>query len=338
MPESGRSPFDQSDPADLARTERFIDALATRQSVEFDDDRDQGDHADPGDRALAALLEDWRDELRSPPARPLFSELEAVAALNRGLAARRRIRGGLALIGSVAATMLGIGGFAAMVGDAQPGDALYGVHTMLFGEQPWVHDDRIALSAKTDLHVVQQMITLGEWDEAQVKLAAVNDSVQTVNDSYRKQDLIDQVNLLNAKVAHRDPNATVSPSSLSNPEEAPVTGTTAEATASATTSDASATAISPSQSTTDPSASLSATSPVDSSAAPGVGVSATPTVATSPVDSSAAPGVGVSATPTVATSPVDSSAAPGVGVSATSTAPPSGNSGTTSQQANRGAG
>jgi hypothetical protein len=217
----------------------------------------------------------------------------------------------------VAATVLGIGGFSAMVSDAQPGDALYGVHTMLFGEQPSVHDDRIALSAKTDLDVVQRMITQGEWDQAQVKLAAVNDSVQTVNDSYRKQDLIDQVNLLIAKVVNHDPYATVSPSSLSNAEVAPVTGTTAEATASATTPDASATAMPPSPSTTDPAASLSPTSPPDSGGAPAAGVTGAPSAAMSPPVSGGAPAAGATSTPTAA---------------------PSVDSGTTSQQANPGAG
>jgi hypothetical protein len=323
MPDSGRPPFDQPDHEELARTERFIDALATRQPVEFDD---VGDSRNPGDRALAGLLEDWRDELRFPSGRRSemepYSELEVVAALNRGLAARRRIRHGLALIGSVAATVLGIGGFSAMVSDAQPGDALYGVHTMLFGEQPSVHDDRIALSAKTDLDVVQRMITQGEWDQAQVKLAAVNDSVQTVNDSYRKQDLIDQVNLLIAKVVNHDPYATVSPSSLSNAEVAPVTGTTAEATASATTPDASATAMPPSPSTTDPAASLSPTSPPDSGGAPAAGVTGAPSAAMSP--------------PVM--SPPVSGGAPAAGATSTPTAAPSVDSGTTSQQANPGAG
>jgi Anti-sigma-D factor RsdA to sigma factor binding region len=284
MPDSGRPSFDQPDPDELARTERLIDALATRQPVEFED---VGDHGDPGDRALAALLEDWRDELTSPSADAVCSELEVVGALNRGLASRRRIRGGLALIGSVAAAVLGIGGFGAMVGGAQPGEAFYGIHTLLFGELPSVHDDRIALSAKTDLDVVQQMITQGQWDQAQNKLAAVSDSVQTVNDSDRKHDLIDQVNLLNAKVANRNPDATVLPSSLSNPEVAPVTGTTtpvtgttAEATASATSSDASATAMSSSPSTTDPAAGLASTSSSVSGAAPAAGVTATSTAVT----------------------------------------------------------
>jgi hypothetical protein len=225
MLDSGRPPFDQPDSDEQAHTERLIDTLAACRPVEFGDDA-----GDPGDRALAGLLEEWRDELRPPAASALCSEPEAVAALSRAVAARRRTRRGPALIGSVAATVLGIGGFGAMVGDARPGDALYGVHTVLFGEPPLVHDDRIVLSAKTDLDRVQQMIAQGEWDQAQNKLAAVSDSVQTVNDSYRKQDLIDQMNLLNARVANRNPNATVSSSSSSDPGVAPATVTTNPAT------------------------------------------------------------------------------------------------------------
>ncbi len=225
MADSTRTPFELPDPDAVARTERFIDALATGGPVAFDD---VGDRGDPDDRALAGLLEDWRYQLRLPAASALCLEPDAVAALNRGLAGRRRSRRGLALVGSVAATVLGIGGFAAVVGGAQPGDALYGVHTMLFGEASSAHDDRITLSAKIDLDLVQQMITQGQWDQAQDKLAAVSGNVQTVNDSGRKQELIEQVNLLTAKVATRDRNATALPGSLPNPGGASVTAPATE--------------------------------------------------------------------------------------------------------------
>jgi Anti-sigma-D factor RsdA to sigma factor binding region len=221
MSERTHTPFDQPDPGAVARTERFIDALAKRQPVEFSDVADQ---RDSGERALAGLLGDWRDELRVPARGGLCPEREALGALNRGLAARRRTRRNMALVGTVAATMLGIGGFVAMMGEAQPGDTLYGVHTKVFGEPASVHDERIALSAQTDLDLVEQMIALGQWDEAQDKLASVSDRVQTVKDSDRKQDLIERVNLLNAKVANRDPNATVVPSSL--PSAAPAVSMT----------------------------------------------------------------------------------------------------------------
>jgi hypothetical protein len=208
MADFGRTPADQPALGELARIDRFVDALAAREPVEF---------ADPGDDVLAALLEEWRDELRWPPASALVSPDEAVAALNNGLAAARDRRRVLASIGSVAAAVLAFGGFGAMVGDARPGDPLYGIHTMLFGEPPSVHDEQIELSAKTELAKVQQMIAQGQWDQAQDRLAAVNDTVQTVNDTTRKQNLIDQVNQLNAKVVTHDPNATVAPSSVPNP-------------------------------------------------------------------------------------------------------------------------
>lgn len=213
MFESPHSPFDQPGPAAVARTERFIDALAKREPT------DVGDVADYGgadDRVLAGLLEDWRDELRTPVPPWFCTERDAVAALDRGRVARRRIHRRMALVGALAATVLSVGGFVAMMGEARPGDTLYGVHTRVLGEPASVHDERIARSAQDDLDSVEQMITLGQWDEAQDKLAAVSDRVQTVKDNDRKQDLVERVNLLNAKVANRDPHATAVPSQQPN--------------------------------------------------------------------------------------------------------------------------
>lgn len=206
MSDRTHTPADRPDPGAVAGTERFIDALARCEPIEYGDVAERGD---TGDRALAGLLEDWRDESRVPVPPGFCPERDAVATLNRGLAARRRIRHRMALVGTLAATLLGVGGFVAMMGEAQPGDTLYGVHTMVLGEPVSVHDERIASSAQTDLDSVEQMITQGRWDQAQDKLAAVGDRVQTVRDNDRKQGLIERVNLLNAKVANRDPNATV---------------------------------------------------------------------------------------------------------------------------------
>jgi hypothetical protein len=213
MSESTHSPFDQPDPGAVARTEGFIDALAKREPTDVGD---VADHGGAGDRVLAGLLEDWRDELRTPAPPWFCTERDAVAALDRGRVARRRIHRRMALVGALAATVLSVGGFVAMMGEAQPGDTLYGVHTRVLGEPVSVHDERIARSAQDDLDSVEQMITLGQWDEAQDKLAAVSDRVQTVKDNDRKQDLVERVNLLNAKVANRDPHATAVPSQQPN--------------------------------------------------------------------------------------------------------------------------
>lgn len=184
------------DPDAVDRTARFVDALAAGQPPVC---------GDVGDEALAGLLGAWRDELRSPPATGLVPQR---AALHAG-APPPRWRG-LVLIGAAAATVLAVGGLGGMVAGAHPGDALYSMRTTLFGEPEHLRDERITLSAKSEMDNIQQMITQGQWDQAQERLTALTDTVATVNDAQRKQDLVDQVNLLNARVAQRDPNATPS--------------------------------------------------------------------------------------------------------------------------------
>lgn len=201
-PLGDRPPLDE-----LARTDLLLDALAEREEVDF---------ADPRDDALAALLGQWRDDLRWPPASALVSQDEAVAALRAGVAQRRRARRSLAAVGSVAAALLVLSGFGAVVADARPGDLLYGLHAMMFNRSR-VSDDQIVLSAKANLAKVEQMIAQGQWAEAQDELAEVSSTVQAVTDGSRRQDLINEVNLLNTKVETRDPNATLRPGSPSNP-------------------------------------------------------------------------------------------------------------------------
>lgn len=203
---------DQPGLGEVARTDLLLDALADRGHIDLDDPHDLND------QALAALLGDWRDDLRWPPASALVSPREAIEALHAGMAERRRTRRGLAVIGSVAATLLLLSGFGAVLADARPGDLLYGLHAMVFHE-PRVNDDQIVLSAKADLAKVEQMIAQGQWVQAQNELVEVSSSVQAVNDGDRRQDLLDEVNLLNTRVESRNPNATL-PASPAEPSEA----------------------------------------------------------------------------------------------------------------------
>ena len=210
-PDFPRSPGDRPSLDAVARSDQFIDALATGQPVA------SRDFSDPGDQALASLLEGWRDELRWPPATGLVSERDAIVALHGGMTDRPRTRRGLAVVGSVAATLLCLGGFGAVVAGAGPGDALYGLRTMVFGEPRSVRDDQVVLAAQTELNQVQELIAQGDWEQAQEKLVAVSTAVQTVNDTDRKQDLVEEWNRLNVKVEKRDPEATL-PSPAPNPE------------------------------------------------------------------------------------------------------------------------
>lgn len=202
------SDFGNDRPAldEVARTDLLLDALAARTESVF------GDPVGFEDEALTALLGEWRDDLRWPPASALVSQDEAEDALREGMIDNNRGRRGLAAVGSVAATLLMLSGFGAVVGDARPGDLLYGLHAMMFNE-PRVSDDQIMLSAKADLAKVEQMIAQGKWDQAQTQLAEVSSTLQAVNDGGRRQGLLDEVNQLNTKVEKRDPNAMTRPAS-----------------------------------------------------------------------------------------------------------------------------
>ncbi|KAA1250103.1 hypothetical protein F0Q45_11540 [Mycobacterium simiae] len=225
--------FDQLGVDDVSRTDLLLDALADRAEIDLDD---------PPDDALAALLAQWRDDLRWPPASALVSPEEAVEALIVGTAERRRSRRALAAVGSVAASLLALSGFGALVADARPGDALYGLHAMMFNE-PRVSDDQIVLSAKADLAKAEQMIAQGQWDQAETQLAEVSSALQAVNDGSSRQNLLNELNQLNTKVEKRDPNATLPPSSpsqseLSAAETEPPVATSASVSESSTTSGA----------------------------------------------------------------------------------------------------
>lgn len=210
MPEFGYALPDQPALDELAHTDLLLDALADRRPVDLDN------ADDPNFEALAILLQDWRDDLRWPPASALVSPEEAVEALRTGMAERRRARRGLAAVGSVAATLLVLSGFGAMVVEARPGDALHGLHAMFF-DQPRVNGGQIELSAKAELAKVQQMIDQGQWAQAQNQLAEVSSTVQSMDDGASRNDLMDQVNLLNTRVESRNPNATVPASKPSAP-------------------------------------------------------------------------------------------------------------------------
>jgi hypothetical protein len=184
---------------EFARTDLLLDALAQRSRVDVED---------PDADVLTTLLEDWRDNLRWPPASALVTPEEAVDALRTGLAERRRGHRGLAVVGSVAVALLVLSGFGAMVVEARPGATLYGLHAMFF-DQPRVHEKQEMLAAKADLAKVQESIDRGQWDQAENQLTEVSSLVQSIDDPASKQELTNQLKLLNAKVEARDPNATL---------------------------------------------------------------------------------------------------------------------------------
>lgn len=319
----------------IRRSEDFIDALAAGNPVV---------PRDPADAALAALLAGWRDETRWPPASGLIAEPQAVAALNAGLAEKRTGRGdpmmgpattkrsrrGLSAVGVAAAAVLCIGGFGAVVAGAGPGDALYGLRTMLFGTPKQVREDQVGLAARTELNQVQQLISQGDWEQAQSKLVEVSSQVESIGDSSQKQELVEQFNDLSAKVVERDPDATAPPgitytvppsSTQLVPTVAPTSVPSAPSVTDATTSGDS-TASESAETTPSEPATSSDTPPSEANPASETTSTSEPSAQTTTA-TSAAP---TSTTPTsvapAATTPATTTMAPKSSASATTSAAP----------------
>lgn len=313
MPDFGRWTANGGDPSlnEINRTDRFIDALASAQPVYS---------TDPGEAELAQLLAGWRDEVRDAPMTAPVTPRDAVIALHQATASRRRNRFTLAVVGSVAAAVLCIGGFGAVVAGSGPGDPLYGLRTMLFGEQQTTRDDAVMLASQ-QLAEVQQLIDQGQWDAAQEKLQTITTTVATVGDDSRKQDLVAEWQQLTVKVEAQDAAATLPPGAP--PPEMPVV--VVPETTTVTTSETTATTT-PSSETTTPSSET--TSPTTTPATPST-TSTTPSSASETTTPSSSPSAQTT-TPTSTTAPTSTvvqqtAASPAVTTSATapvSTAPP----------------
>ena len=307
MPDFGRWTSNGGDPSlnEINRTDRFLDSLAYQQPVYS---------TDPSEAELAHLFATWRDEVRTPPLMSPVTPRDAVVALTRAVESRKRSRTSLAVVGSVAAAVLCLGGFGAVVAGAGPGDALYGLHAMLFGPSEQTRTDKVTLASQ-QLAEVQQLIDQGQWQAAQDKLQAVTTTVATVNDEQQKQQLVTQWQDLTVKVDAKDPNATLPPGvpPPSMPEPAVVApGSTTQSTQSSPSSSPSDTSGSP----TAPSSPDTGT-PGSSGISPTSAPQPTPSGATSSPASNPAAPESSSATSPITTAPPTTAAPP-----TTTTVPP----------------
>jgi hypothetical protein len=326
----------------IRRADSFIDALAIGGPAPAQD---------AADAELAALLGNWRDEMRRPPATGLITEADAIAALNAGRAQKRlgpgrdrwtvdteitprKNRRGLSVVGAAAAAVLCVGGFGAVVAGAGPGDSLYGLRTTLFGTPKEVRDDQVGLAAKTTLNQVQDLIAQGDWSQAQNKLVEVSTQVASIGDEQQKQVLLDQFNDLSAKVVERDPAATAPPGVVYTvppsaaelvpavaPPGDPTTSTssTTSAPTTSSTSETPATSVTSSVTTSPGSGTETAASTVPTSSASSAAPAAGSQQTTTPT--SAAPATSPAESPGAATAPSATSAAPTTAVPSTSAAP-----------------
>ncbi|EFI31984.1 predicted protein [Mycobacterium tuberculosis 94_M4241A] len=106
----------------------------------------------------------------------------------------------------MAAALLVLSGFGAVVADARPGDLLYGLHAMMFNRSR-VSDDQIVLSAKANLAKVEQMVcSMGRGRRMRMSWLRSAAPCRPVTDGISRQDLINEVIVLNNKVEARDPD------------------------------------------------------------------------------------------------------------------------------------
>lgn len=276
MPDFGRWTSNGGDPSlnEINRSEKFIEALSLERQV-YATDREEAE--------LAVLLAGWRDDARRSPMTGIATPREAVKALDKATG-QGRVRLPMALVGSMAAAVLCLGGFGAAVYGSGPGDALYGVRGLVFGSAPVTRDVGVEL-ASSELKQVQQLIDEGQWEQAQQKLQTITTTVATVDDEQRKQELVDQWQQLSVKVENRDPNATVppdappvvlpevtvttTPSSPSTPGETPTsTPTTGPSTSPTEPTSGSETPTSPSENPTSQPGTTQPSTPSPSTTAP----------------------------------------------------------------------
>ncbi len=276
MPDFGRWTSNGGDPSlnEINRSEKFIEALSLERQV-YATDREEAE--------LAVLLAGWRDDARRAPMAGIATPREAVKALDKATG-QGRVRLPMALVGSMAAAVLCLGGFGAAVYGSGPGDALYGVRGLVFGSAPVTRDVGVEL-ASSELKQVQQLIDEGQWEQAQQKLQTITTTVATVDDEQRKQELVDQWQQLSVKVENRDPNATVppdappvvlpevtvttTPSSPSTPGETPTsTPTTGPSTSLTEPTSGSETPTSPSENPTSQPGTTQPSTPSPSTTAP----------------------------------------------------------------------
>jgi hypothetical protein len=297
MPDFGRWTSNGGDPSlnEINRTDRFLDSLAFEQPVYA---------TDPGEAELANLLAGWRDEVRDTPLTVAMTPRDAVAAFDDARASRKRGRT-LAVVGSAAAAVLCLGGFVSVVAGAGPGDSLYGLRTMIFGEQQPTRDDAVMLASQ-QLAEVQQLIDDGQWEAAQNKLQTLTTTVATVNDVEQKEQLVTQWQQLTVKVEQQDANAVPEPGApLPQMPDVPVVVAPGSDTSTTTSSDTSTTSTEPSTtSTTSPSTSTStSTSPSEApSEAPVTTTTSAETTSTSTHTTTTSPVQQLPVTTTVTTS------------------------------------
>ena len=185
---------DRVDPVDLLAIradDELLDALATGRSVGpaythgFDSGMDDG-YTD--DQQVLAMLANWRADVESEPFPELLSIDEASAAIVAGQRAARPRRRLMPVAAAAAVFVLALSGVAVAAGNAQPGDPLWGVSSVIDAKRA----KSVEAAYRVDLALAsaQQALAQGRVAEARQVLATVAPELSQVKDDQRKDELV----------------------------------------------------------------------------------------------------------------------------------------------------
>ncbi|MBO0848610.1 MAG: hypothetical protein J2P20_04050, partial [Pseudonocardia sp.] len=199
-PPSG-SPYDftteneeRVDPVDLMAIradDELLDALAAGRPVEMTFGGIELDHRfDTGyndDQQVLAMLQAWRADVESEPYPEMISveqASEAIVAGHRSARPRRRL---VPVAAAAAVVVMALSGVAIGASNAQPGDPLWGVSTLLNGNR--AKSVEAAYKVNLALTTAQQALAEGHPEEARAALANVGPELRNVNDQQRRDEL-----------------------------------------------------------------------------------------------------------------------------------------------------
>ncbi|MDT7747306.1 MAG: hypothetical protein QOD96_968, partial [Pseudonocardiales bacterium] len=246
---SSSSPFDfsddgeQVDPVDMMSIradDELLDALSSGRSVGpaythgFDAGLDDG-YAD--DQQVLAMLAGWRADVESEPYPELVSIDAASAAIvagQRGARPRRRL---MPVAAAAAVAVVALSGVAVAAGNAQPGDPLWGVSSVIDANR--AKSVEAAYRVDLALTTAQQALSQGKVAEARAALQSVAPELNQVQDPQRKDELAEKSQNLMATAEdshegehvdtdergtprdpsrrHRDPRNSTDPSNSNDP-------------------------------------------------------------------------------------------------------------------------
>jgi len=137
---------------------------------------------------LTRMLAGWRQEMEAEPFRELVDTDTALAAIRAG---RRPVRRRNPVFGSVAAAaavlVIAFSSVGLVAKSAQPGDRLWGVTQVLYGD--YARSVETAAAVRTELNDARTALKQGDPERARASLQRVQNQLPAISESEGRNDL-----------------------------------------------------------------------------------------------------------------------------------------------------